>query len=125
MLCCKVFLTRPTEVQEHLKSAGFRTDRIKTAEIRWTRRDLNDALTKRLSHFSGTTVLHFDEICVPQAKGTHDKLLDKCDLRPRTLFRMAHEILAEFDLTSDFVADKLDPQSIERGIDRGLKAVVG
>jgi hypothetical protein len=125
VLCLKVFLTRPGEVQPQLKSAGFRTDRVKTEEIRWARKDLNDALTKRLSHFSGRTVLHFDAICASQAQGTHDKLLDKCDLRPRTLFRMAHEILAEFDLTSDATADKLDQQSIERGIDRGLKAVVG
>lgn len=125
VLCCKVFLTRPTEVQSHLKAAGFRMDRVKTEEIRWARKDLNDALTRRLGHFSGKTVLHFDTICAPQAQGTHDKLLDRCDLRPRTLFRMAHEILAEFDLTSDFAAEKLDLQSIEHGIDRGLKSVVG
>jgi len=125
VLCLKVFLTRPTEIQEQLRLAGFRKDRVKTEEIRWARKDLNAALSRRLGHFSGRTVLNFDDICVPLARGTHDKLLDKCDLRPRTLFRMAHEILAEFDLTSDFAAEKLDPQSIDRGIERGLKAVVG
>jgi len=125
VLCCKIFLTRPAEVLEQLNAAGFRRDRIKTDMIRWSRADLHNALVKRLGHFSGDTVLHFDEMCVPEAKGTHDKLLDSCDLRPRTLFRMAHEILAEFDLTSDYAAEKLDRQSIDRGIARGLTAVVG
>jgi hypothetical protein len=125
-LCFKVFLTRPDELKAQLKQAGFRTDRVKVDTIRWLRKDLDTAFTRRLGHFSNKQTLHFDEVCSPTLKkGTHDRLLDECGLRPRTLFRMCAEILAEFAITAQAAETSLDQQSIETGIKRGKDAEFG
>jgi hypothetical protein len=70
-------------------------------------------------------VLNFDQICVDDAEGTHDKLVDEAKLRPRTLFRMAHEILSEFQRRSSKKDYKIDASSIEYGINAGLESVHG
>ena len=125
VICVKVFLTRPDEVRPLLREAKFREDRVKLEEIRWLRGDMNNALTKRLAHFSANRVLGFDQLCVPNAEGTHDRLLDEAELRPRTLFRMAHEIFAAFQRRSGPSECLIDKQSTEDGIRAGKAAVFG
>jgi hypothetical protein len=123
IICFKVFLTRPDEVKPLLKNAGFRFDRLKMEDIRWHRKDLNQCLGKRLAFYSNNRVLNFDQLCLPEAKGTHDLLLDSAELRPRTLFRMAHEIFAEFQRRSNPKEVLIDEASIKSGIDAGKSAV--
>jgi len=125
VICFKAFLTNPTDLRPMLKDAGFRTDRIKSELIAWTRKDLDEALRKRLAHFSNHNVDHFDQLCAPEASGTHDALLDACELRPRTLFRIAHEIFAELQRNGDRTTDKLSKSMVEIGIKAGKEAVVG
>ena len=67
--------------------------------------------------------MNFDQLCLPEAKGTHDLLLDSAELRPRTLFRMAHEIFAEFQRRSNPKEVLIDEASIKSGIDAGKSAV--
>ena len=124
-ICFKVFLTRPDEVKPLLKDVGFRFDRLKTEDIKWHRKDLNQCLMKRLAFYSNNRILTFDQICLTEAKGTHDLLLDSAELRPRTLFRMAHEILAEFQRRSNPEDVLIDEASIKSGIDAGKSAVFG
>lgn len=121
----KVFLTYPDEMAALLKKAYFRYDRIKAERISWSRKDLNMALVKRLSHFSTGAVAHFDQICAAGAQGAHDRLLDGCELRPRTLFRMAHEVFAEFQRTADATSELLPQSAVDAGILAGRAAVVG
>lgn len=116
VLCFKVFLTRPDDVAPRLDAAGFRRDRVKTETIAWTRKDLDTVLKRRLAHFSTNQVLHLDEICVPDAAGTHDRVLDESKLRPRLMFRIAHEILSCFQRNSGPGDYLLDRTSIEAGI---------
>ncbi len=123
LICFKVFLTRPEKLKPLLKKNGFRLDRIKIEDISWQRKDLDSVLQKRLAYFSNKNVLNFDSICMPEAAGTHDRLLDEADLRPRTLFRMAHEILSEFQRKSEVDDVYIDTASIEHGIVRGKDAV--
>jgi hypothetical protein len=125
VMCFKVFLTHPRELQHLLKSAGFRTDRIKSESIAWSRKDLDSALTKRLVHFSNHNIGNFSELCAQDAQQTHDRLLDECDLRPRTLFRMAHEIFCELQRSGDSTADKLSKSMVDAGIRTAKEAVVG
>jgi hypothetical protein len=124
VLCFKFFLSRPAEVQSALLEAKFRTDRVKTETILWTRADLDQAFQKRLAHFSNKRVLNFDDLCAFDAKGTHSRLLDVCELTPRTLFRMAHEIFNEFELRSTSGEYLVNRTSIESGIRTGQDAVV-
>jgi hypothetical protein len=125
LICFKVFLTRPDEVKPLLEEAGFRFDRLKMEDIKWHRKDINRCLGKRLAFYSNNRVLNFDQICLPEAKGTHDLLLDSAELRPRTLFRMAHEILAEFQRRSNPEEVLIDEASIKSGIEAGKSAVFG
>lgn len=125
VICFKIFLTRPDEIVPLLEEANFRKDRIRMEEIIWTRQDLDIALRKRLSYFSNQNVNHFDSICESNAQGTHDLLLDSAKLRPRTLFRMAHEIFTEFHKNSSDEEFLLDKNSVKTGIENGLKAVIG
>ncbi len=125
VICFKIFLTHPDDLKPMLKNAGFRTDRVKSETISWTRKDLNEALTKRLAHFSSRNVTNFDQLCATEAQGTHDRLLDECGLRPRTLFRMAHEIFSALQRSGDPAAEKLSPSMVETGITAGKEAVVG
>lgn len=125
VICFKVFLTHPAELGPMLKVAGFRPDRVKVETISWTRRDLDQAMTKRLGHYSNLNVTSFDALCAAEAIGTHDRLLDECGLRPRTLFRMAHEIFAQLQLSGDPAADKLSRSMVDAGIAAGKEAVVG
>jgi len=60
---------------------------------------------------------------VPALGGTEDKLLDECQLRPRTLFGMAHEIFGEFERQNVRYAKKLTRESIDVGRRKGLEAV--
>lgn len=94
-MCFKIFLSHQAEVRRLLEQNRFRKDRIVVRDIEWRRSELKTAFERRLAHFSGNRVLSFDEICEPALGGTEDKLLDECQLRPRTLFRMAHEIFGE------------------------------
>lgn len=123
VLCFKVFMTRPAELLPLLDAEKFRKDRIPIRRIEWKRKDLNNALKRRLAHYSNRKVLSFDDICDPRLKGTHDKLLDECGLNPRTLFFMAHEIFAVFQSSEPGVT-KLDKASIEEGIKLGREARV-
>ncbi len=124
VICFKVFLTKPEQVQPLLDEAGFRRDRVKSEVISWTRRELDEALSRRLAYFSYDKVLTFDNICDASAAGTHDRLLDESKLRPRTLFRMGHEIFAAFQRKNEKATYKIDKQSVEDGISAALKAVV-
>lgn len=124
VMCFKIFLTMPDEVGELLNKAKFRRDRIKVKTIEWSRKDLNHALTRRLAHFSNRNIFNFDEICEEDRSGTHDRLLDECNLRPRTLFRMPYEILHAFEERDDPTAMKLDGGSIDKGIKAALSEVL-
>jgi hypothetical protein len=99
-----------------LKVAGFRRDRVKTETIAWTRKDLDTVLKRRLAHFSTNQVLHLDEICAPDAAGTHDRVLDEARLRPRLMFRIVHEILSCFQRDSGPGEHLLNRSSVEAGI---------
>jgi hypothetical protein len=125
VICFKVFLTHPAEVEPMLKAAGFRRDRIKVESIKWTRKDLDTALQRRLSHFSKLNVSNFDNLCAADAIGTHDRLLDECGLRPRTLFRFAHEIFGQLQLTNDPTIEKFSRSMVDAGIAAGKEATVG
>ena len=121
VMCFKVFLTRPEELQPLLEKEKFRKDRIPVRKIGWKRKDLDIALKRRLAHYSNRKVLNFDDICDPKLAGTHDRLLDECGLNPRILFFMAYQILAAFQ-SSDTTATKLDKDSIDEGIALGKAA---
>ncbi len=123
VVCFKMFITKPDELQRLLDDAGFRKDRIKVDHIVWDPKELDLALAKRLAHFSNKHVLSFDSLCVADGRGTHDRLARECDGRPRTLFRMAHEIFEAFDRNSVAQDFKLDLASIEAGIAEGKAAV--
>jgi hypothetical protein len=125
VVCFKVFLTHPGKVEPLLRSAGFRHDRIKLDYLRWSEADLNKALTRRLAHYSNKHVLNFDSICTNEVKGTHDRLVKTCEGRPRTLFRMGHEIFEAFDRLSDRNSTKIDLEAVEVGIAEGRDAVFG
>ena len=116
VLCFKIFLTRPEDIVPRLDAAGFRRDRVKTESIAWTRKDLDTVLRRRLAHFSGNQVLHVDEICALDAAGTHDRILDEARLRPRLMFRIAHEILSCFQRNSGPGESLLDRTSVDGGI---------
>lgn len=123
VICFKIFLTRPAEVLPLLEHANFRKDRVPIRTIEWTRRDLDLALQKRLYHYSSNSLLSFDELCDPALKGTHDKLLDAAELRPRVLFRTAYEIFAVFQRAAVPGLSKIDRDSITEGLALGGKAV--
>jgi hypothetical protein len=124
VLCFKVFLTRPAEIQPLLAVARFRTDRIKTTTIQWARKDLDRALQRRLAYFSGNTILDFGALCDSSVKDAQSKLLDACDLSPRTLFRMCHEVLNQLELRNDGAIESIDRAMLEAGINLGRGAVV-
>lgn len=119
VMCFKVFLTRPDEIKPLLEQERFRKDRILIRNIEWKRKELKSALQRRLAYYSNNSVLSFDDICEPGLRGTQDKLLDECGLRPRTLFLMGREILALFQKDSEPSVAKLDKNSIEEGIRLG------
>jgi hypothetical protein len=125
VLCFKVFLTRPEYLIGYLDKAGFRKDRIKTDIIEWNRADMKWALRRRLGYYSNHQVIDFDQICDQDAQGTHDKLLDNCGLRPRTLFRMAHEIFTEFERKNRSGVTLIDRDSVDVGCQKGLESVIG
>lgn len=108
-----------------LEKSNFRKDRVKVKLIEWERSDLDNALKNRLSFFSNNRVFSFDDLCDQDAKGAHALLLDKCQLRPRTLFRMAHEILNEIDKKDQKKQNLIDKQSVDAGIECGVKATFG
>lgn len=124
-ICFKVFLTHPDELKPLLKAHDFRFDRITAQDINLQRSDLNSALVKRLSHFSNRAVIDFDRLCESNARGTHDRMIDQCGNRPRTLFRMGHEILSIFNRSDDTGATMLDKTSIDEGIRLALAATSG
>ncbi|MGC2829792.1 MAG: hypothetical protein WB994_09150, partial [Candidatus Acidiferrum sp.] len=121
VMCFKVFLTRPEELEPLLDEEKFRKDRIPVRKIGWKRKDLDIALKRRFAHYSNRSVLNFDDICEPKLAGTHDRLLDECGLNPRILFFMAYQILAAFQ-SVDQTATKLDKDSIDEGIALGKAA---
>ena len=115
VMCFKVFLTHPEELQPLLDVERFRKDRIPVRTIEWKRRDLDLALKRRLAHYSNRAILSFDGFCDHKLKGTHDRLIDECGLNPRTLFFMGYQIFAAFQ-NSDPALSKLDKESIDEGI---------
>ena len=123
VICFKVFLTRPAEVLPLMEQAYFRKDRVAIRTIEWTRRDLDFALQKRLAHYSNNHVLSFDDMCDSALKGTHDKLLDAAQLRPRVLFRTAYEVFAVFQRTAAPGLSKIDRDSVTEGLALGGRAV--
>ncbi len=125
VLCFKIFLTHPGKIEPLLKNADFRHDRIKLDYLRWSAADLQKALSRRLAHYSNKQVLSFDSICTNEAKGTHDRLVKACEGRPRTLFRMAHEILEAFDRLGEPHTTKIGVEAVEVGIAEGRDAVFG
>ena len=125
VICFQVFLSRHEYILDLLEKEFFRRDRIETHVIEWERRDLDTAFQKRLAYHSNKRVLSFDQICEPDAQGTHDRLLDKCELRPRVLFHMAYEILAEFDRKTQSGVTLIDKNSVEIGCAKGLQSALG
>ena len=125
VICFKCFLSRPEEVLPELQAERYRKDRVKTETISWSRADLDRALQRRLAYFSNKKILSFDDLCTPDGKGTHDRLVDACELNPRTLFRMAHEIFTVFERRSKRGEYLLDAASIQAGIQAGQEAAVG
>jgi hypothetical protein len=125
VICFKVFLTKPEELQPLLDSAGFRKDRVSTEIITWTEQDLAKAFTRRLSHYSNHKVLYFDELCDETAQGSHELLLASCDLRPRTLFMMAQEVLNQYELRDNSSIRLLDKDMVTKGIHVGKQKVFG
>ena len=125
VICFHVFLSRHEYVLDLLEKEFFRRDRIETHVIKWERRDLDFAFTKRLAFHSNKRVLSFDQLCDENAQGTHDKLLDESQLRPRVLFHMANEILAEFDRKTGKEVTLIDKNSVEIGCAEGLKSMLG
>lgn len=124
-ICFKFFLTNPEELIPMLDNSNFRKDRVKVKLIEWERSDLDSALKNRLAFFSNDRVLSFDDLCDQDAKGAHALLLDKCQLRPRTLFRMTHEIFSEIEKKDQKKQILIDKQSVDIGIESGLKATFG
>lgn len=118
VICFKIFLTRPEELEPLLEAEKFRKDRIPIRKIQWKRKNLDIALQRRLAHYSNRRVLNFDDICEAKSKGTHDRLLDECGLNPRIMFFMAYQILAAFQNSEPGVT-KLDKDSIDEGIGLG------
>lgn len=125
VLCFKIFLTHPGKIEPLLKNAGFRHDRVKLDYLRWSEADLHKALSRRLAHYSNKQVLSFDSICTDEARGTHDRLVKACEGRPRTLFRMAHEIFEAFDRLDEPQSIKIGVKAVEVGITEGRDAVFG
>lgn len=115
VMCFKVFLTHPEELRPLLDAQGFRSDRIPIRTIQWQRRNLDIALQKRLAYYSNRAVLSFDQICEGKLNGTHQRMLDECNLNPRTLFLMGYQIFAAFQ-SADSDATLLDKESIDEGI---------
>ena len=124
VMCFKVFLTRPEGVEPMLEKHKFRKDRIPIKKIEWRRSELDLAFKRRLAYYSADSVLSFDDICGRDLIGTHDRLLDECGLRPRTLFYMAYEILASFQRLAKPGESKLDKESIDEGIRSGKAAAI-
>ena len=124
VICFKMFLTMPDEVEEHLRQERFRFDRISSQRVAWQRRDMDLALRKRISFYSSGNVDHFDRLCGSDAAGSHDLLLDRCRLRPRTLFRMAHEIISAFDRRNADDEALVDRQSVDEGVAAGERTVL-
>jgi hypothetical protein len=123
VMCFKVFLTRPEELQPLLDEEKFRKDRIPIRKIGWKRKDLDIALKRRLAHYSNQAVLTFDDVCEARLQGTHSRLLDECGLNPRTLFFMGYQIFAAFQNSEPGVT-KLDKESIDEGIRLAKEAVM-
>ena len=124
-ICFKIFLTHPQELKPILKGKDFRFDRISCHEITLNRVDLDRALVGRLAHFSTGRVKSFDTLCQQDARTTHDRLLDESDERPRTLFRMCHEILSAFNRNDQTNSPLLDRKSIDEGIAKAQAAATG